>query len=304
MRKVILFLSLFSFGLLSMNSSSKKDKKESKQLRKSFAYIPGTCGIEYEGGMVSLQSFMISQTEITNAAYALFLNDLLAQNEVEKHEIAKVNSSLWEEYGIKGYAEEYFTNEAFKNYPVVNITKEGAELYCEWLTEKYNSLVPDEEKLIFRLPLKVEWQRTAQGLSKLNPSYSWGSSFLTNSRGEFLANFQRFGDESISRDENGQLIIRSDVESQWYENGQPHFLEVTAPVNSYYPNSLGVYNLNGNVAELLGDANEVIGGSWMDSGYDIRNESVRAYTGASPTIGFRVAATVRQENFIKWKKEK
>lgn len=43
---------------------------------------------------------------------------------------------------------------------------------------------------------------------------------------------------------------------------------------------------------MLVESEEVIGGSWYDGGYDIRNRSIKKYNGASALIGFRMVATV------------
>ena len=36
--------------------------------------------------------------------------------------------------------EHYFSHPAYDNYPVVAISREGAELYCKWLTKEANKL--------------------------------------------------------------------------------------------------------------------------------------------------------------------
>jgi formylglycine-generating enzyme required for sulfatase activity len=71
--------------------------------------------------------------------------------------------------------------------------------------------------------------------------------------------------------------------------------DVTAPVNSYAPNALGIYNLNGNVAEMTSEA-LACGGSWSSPGYDVRNESTVSLEGATPTIGFRPVLTFSPKN--------
>ena len=68
--------------------------------------------------------------------------------------------------------------------------------------------------------------------------------------------------------------------------------DITAPVNSYWPNEFGIYNMSGNVAEMLFEKGFAIGGSYKDSGYDVRVESIQSYQGAAPFIGFRPIMTV------------
>ena len=77
----------------------------------------------------------------------------------------------------------------------------------------------------------------------------------------------------------------------------------TAQVSSYLPNDKGFFCTIGNVAEMISGKEIVVGGSWHDPGYDVRNESYKTYKGAGPTIGFRVVATALP-NQVSWLKTK
>lgn len=226
---------------------------------------------------------------------------MLAKGENEKYAIAKIDSLNWSKGRAlnEKYTQYYHNHIAYKDYPVVNISIEGAQLYCEWLTEKYNQLLPQGQQLKFRLPLKTEWIRAACG-DDLYAVYSWKGSYLRNSQGNFLANFVRVGETSIARNEKGELVIKDD--NPELLNYKEH-ADIIAPSKSYYPNEFGIYNMNGNVAELLADKDEVIGGSWYDGGYDIRNQSVKKYTGSSTSVGFRIVATVNRSE-LDWFKPK
>ena len=69
---------------------------------------------------------------------------------------------------------------------------------------------------------------------------------------------------------------------------------ITAPAESYYPNKFGIYNMSGNVAELVSDDTVAMGGSWNDTGYDVRVESEQPATQPKSTIGFRMVATIEE----------
>ena len=47
----------------------------------------------------------------------------------------------------------------------------------------------------------------------------------------------------------------------------------------------------GNVAEMISEKGIALGGSWKDTGYDVRIESTANYTEPSPTVGFRPMMT-------------
>ena len=260
-----------------------------KNLKDICVYVPSGITL-IERDTVAIQGFYISQGEVTNLQYREFLADLKRKGEVDKYNTAKVDTMLWKtefNWENNAYAEHYHDHPAYDNFPVVNISKEGAELYCEWLTEKYDSLSNGELKLKFRLPLHAEWIRAARG-SLLLSSYTWGGPYLRNSKGDYLANFLNYGSENITRnEETGKLeITTKDVGYTFGDHA-----DVTAPSISYNPNEFGIYNMNGNVSELVSDKNIAVGGDWRSPGYDIRINSAKLYKGASVTVGFRVVAT-------------
>lgn len=46
--------------------------------------------------------------------------------------------------------------------------------------------------------------------------------------------------------------------------------------------------MNGNAAEWVDEVGLAVGGSWYDTGYDVRNESLRQYNQPDPRVGFRI----------------
>lgn len=197
------------------------------------------------------------------------------------------------------FANYYHSHPAYNHYPVVNISHEAAVLYCEWLTEFNQSkgLFAELEgyKVTYRLPTHEEWLIAAKGEAHHAP-YAWGNARLRDKKGNFMANFQIVPQEKMSFDpETGTYALQSvrDTSQVW----DPEFhgsADVTAPVLSYAPNDLGLYNMNGNVAEMLSEPSLAAGGSWRHTGFDIRNESLMTYEGPSPFVGFRTVAVVEK----------
>ena len=87
---------------------------------------------------VSLDAFAIDQSEVSNAQYRACVD-------AEACEDALFTDSF--EQG-----DDYYTNEAFNDYPVNHVTWEMAHAYCEYQGR--------------RLPTDMEWQRVAQGSSE------------------------------------------------------------------------------------------------------------------------------------------
>ncbi len=302
--KTIIFCVTVLFAGLLIQSSTQKEKLPSfavvnKRVSEYYGFVKSG-QVLLENDTVAVQSFLMSKGEVTNFEYQIFLKDLLERGELEKYAIANIDSMNWrgENCFNQQYVEYYHKHPAYRNYPVVNISKEGAELYCEWATEKFNQLLPEKQQLKFRLPLKAEWLRAACG-DDFDAVYTWKGAYLRNSKGLFLANFVRVGESSVARDDKGEFVIVP----YGYARYDEYESDIIAASKSYFPNEFGIYNMNGNVAELLADSDEVIGGSWYDAGYDIRNRSVKKYTGSNPTVGFRIVATVDPDD-LKWFKPK
>lgn len=264
-------------------NGDKKWKKISKELNKTFAYIPsGTCTIDHQS--ISVNGFFAKKTEVSNLEYREFLTSVKSQIAPEAYEKLEVKKEGWlsfkENTHLAPIARNYHSHPAYNDYPVVNITQQDAEAYCKWLEDKLNANEAlGDDTFTVRLPSRVEWVMAAKG-GRNEAIYPWGGYALRNNNGQLLANFNLQGDERIHKNkETGKLEI---VAIEY--NALSHF---SSPVESYYPNDYGLYNTSGNVAEMTRQENEAVGGSWDDVGYDVRIESSSNFDSYSPAVGFR-----------------
>ncbi len=271
-------------------ANHKKKKQMLKALekfdKKEYIRLP-TGSFEYEGKTISLQSFVIQRTEVTNLEYRTFLFDLLIQGRKDEFLKAKPAQSQWtkskELIGstLGPLEENYFSHPAYNDYPVVNISREGAEMYCKWLSQELFKFVDKDKSAEYndaRLPGRVEWVYAASA-GGVDYPYPWKGQFLRNSEGCFLANYKPF--EKSYHDDGGFIAVK---------------------VDSYNPNSVGLYNMSGNVAEMVYNAPNsrkdpgTAGGGWMNNAEEIKILGPDPYSGktdAHPNIGFRVVMTVR-----------
>lgn len=67
-------------------------------------------------------------------------------------------------------------------------------------------------------------------------------------------------------------------------------VDVTAPVLSYYPDKNGVYNLLGNVAEMVNEKGIAKGGSFIHTLNELTPQKDFVYEKPSSYIGFRCVA--------------
>ena len=229
--------------------ANEKQKQEMVRLAikrdaKEWTYIPmGSTNID--GNMVSLQAFFMQTHEVSNLQYRTFLYDLVIHDKLLEYEKAAVYDSGWVTIShLESFVNQYFWNPKFNDYPVVNITAQGATMYCNWLTDEVNKACKAQSKALIndiRLPAVSEWIYAARGGNE-EALYAWGGPFFRNSKGSIMGNFQ------------GR-------EMDDYDGA-----EVTAPVTSYYPNPWGLYNMSGNVAEMTRPDSDgtlfIKGGAW------------------------------------------
>ena len=193
--------------------------------------------------------------------------------------------------------QDYFSHQAYQDYPVLGISWDQARAFCHWRTKRKNDYLATKKRKTtvpdFRLPTEAEWEYAARGGLE-NPTYPWGGPYTSNDRGCFLANFKpQRGDYAL----DGALY--------------------TVEAKSYNPNDYGLYNMAGNVSEWTDteyvaesyrmgatlnpsvrdgkNRKKVIrGGSWKDVAYFLR-VSTRDYEYADSTrsyIGFRTVQDV------------
>ena len=234
-------------------------------------------------------SIWIAKTELSNGEYLTYVNESIIGLTEKEVAVLEPNKYLWNSVKTKQkpYEEYYFKHPAYKDYPVVNITREQAIKFCEWKTSELNkyleSLTEKEKKGIkkvkVRLPKDVEWKFAALGGLPGYSDYPWkGLGMRIESgrdQGLFRANFM---------DNTGEIRVE--------KNKINALDDLTTPVTSFYKNGYGLYNMSGNVAELIGDKYIVRGGHWDSFKDGLRLNTYEPYTGASPTVGFRYVIEV------------
>lgn len=279
----------FHFPTLTADEIKENNKQKTKMIKqlikldkKQYAFIPSGSQVIH-GNKTSINAFYMQTTEVSNLEYRTFLFDLLINDKKETFLKAKPNQKMWVteyEYAYnQPMQEHYFSHPAYDNYPVVAITREGAELYCKWLTEEANKLNAQKGKNQIndlRIPSDYEWIYAARGGNESIP-YPWGGPYLRNSKGCHLANYMP---------ENGKYKL----------DGAFH----TAEVTSYFPNNYGLYCMSGNAAEMIyykGENNMpgTKGGSWTSIGQELQIEDgkdrFKGVKQASVNIGFRPVFT-------------
>lgn len=145
---------------------------------------------------------------------------------------------------------------AFNNYPVVGVNYWQAQAFCNWRTNLWRS-ERERSKLYFegdfRLPNEMEWEWAARGGRNESP-YPWGGPYLLNKKGCYLANF---------KPQRGNYAADGGL--------------YTVPVDRYWPNDYGLYNMSGNVSEWTGS-------SYFGTAYN-------AISDINPQVGYTIKET-------------
>ena len=142
------------------------------------------------------------------------------------------------------------------DHPVVNVSREDAQAFCEWLTVRERKGERIAETHIYRLPTDLEWSAMAglteeKGISpgwrdaRKQQVYPWGIAWPSE---QVVGNF-------ADRSASGTPGIPIDRTIVNYNDGFPR----TAPVASFPANGLGLYDLSGNVQEWVDDEYSKLG---------------------------------------------
>ncbi|MEI6411773.1 MAG: SUMF1/EgtB/PvdO family nonheme iron enzyme [Bacteroidota bacterium] len=227
-----------------------------------------------------------AETELSNAQYELFLQDLLKNKDFDALMRCKTTKTDWHAL-LPERARNLPDQVIFAHghpddpqCPVQNLSREAAESYCAWITKVYNNNNSKKKfkKVLFRLPTEAEWILAAEaGLH--NIVYPWGGQFVQNNKGCYLGNFKV--DEPCP-----------DCPLAGAASDGGFF---TVKVDTYYPNNFGLYNMSGNVAEMVQEQGRAKGGSWADEPANCNMKAVKTFSAPSPSIGFRVFMEVIEE---------
>jgi formylglycine-generating enzyme required for sulfatase activity len=189
---------------------------------------------------------------------------------------------------VEGMHIYYFVHPVYNDYPVVGVSKDQADYYCLWYTDQNGK--QEKYHIEYRLPTELEWERAASVIAVKRSKKSSGSpvynNYMRNAKGVYIANF------------------RPQVDNFAADGGI-----YPTPVESYYTNDAGCYNMQGNVAEWTSnevqckvgeyteEMNIIKGGAWNlpEAACTIGSRGIIYYgvAGEEPAtsyVGFRMVA--------------
>ena len=240
-------------------------------LRKTKNFIP-------PGTVPITETFFADEAEVSNSSWREY--EFWTANKYgwksKEHLQTLPDTLVWK--AQKNYNEPYVTyyyrHAAYQNYPVVGVSYEQAQAYCQWRTEwvrdSYIQAKKKELNIQYRLPTKAEWElisdhrtsvffhegKTEKGVYKLNCTHPQDSS-----------------------QKSGKLF-------------NPDNADVTTPVYSYWKNSFGLFNTFGNVSEMTAEKGISKGGSWYHQLEECRPGKDIPYSKPESWLGFRCVCVI------------
>lgn len=196
---------------------------------------------------VKLDSFLIGKYEVTWSQFCDFLNSIKESVYIDYTVTSYSGRYVVKSKGFLGnsdvlcfiactdelkasdyeYPKIYYANDSFQvkvgfdNYPVENVNHKGAQLFCKWVGG--------------RLPTEAEWEYAARGGNQ-SAGYTYSGSNSINDVGWYHDNSENLYNP----------MLYPHLSTSLSKHG-------TFKVGLKQPNELDIYDMTGNVAELVSD---------------------------------------------------
>jgi formylglycine-generating enzyme required for sulfatase activity len=182
---------------------------------------------------VTVSDFYLNKYEVTVAQFKIFVDETGHRTDAENGDGSYVYTdagNFEKKAGInwRHDAQGILRPSSQYNHPVIHVSWNDATAYCQWLSRKTSQS--------YRLPTEAEWEYAA-GNGSAHTKYSWGNGNPSGKNGGNV------WDEAGRRKLNWSSLFYG------YDDGYVF----TSPVGSFNSNSLGLYDMTGNVWEWCRD---------------------------------------------------
>lgn len=297
---VFLSISLFSCGRF-----LKKNETSSWQVGKG---NPPNC-VKVD------EHFFMDKTEVCNLDWKEFLYWTKQTLSDSKHDAMLPDTAVWvwPNDSVTTHCPliySYFTHPSFDTYPVVGISYEQAQAYSNWRSDRvyetilirlgkiaanpnqdsasyftiekylkgqYMGIQPDFSIPVprFRLPTEKEWTLATDAKHDLT-NFPFGYDLGEKQNANFL---KKYGPKAFFKTKDWMSISKSDYF---------HACEMmSANGRAGVPNDFGIFNMIGNVAEMVEERGIAKGGSFMQPLEKCKISERQSYDIPSKWIGFR-----------------
>ena len=204
------------------------------------------------------EQLYFDETEVTNFSWKEFeySTSIKYGKGSAEHLATLPDTNVWLQGKNKSVklASSYYQSATYRDYPVVGVSYEQAIAFCKWRTSMvkmfYSRAFKSEFNAEYRLPTEAEWEMVA---------------YLESHK---IAEFEKAvpGKCHLKNDSNNLCPVSTKT------FGKGHF---------------GMYQLIGNVAEMLDEKDKSKGGSWQHFAEESRVGKVQHYNEPNKWLGFR-----------------
>jgi formylglycine-generating enzyme required for sulfatase activity len=203
-----------------------------------------------------------------NFAYRLVFEDLKSRGRFKYVTVSKslqvsiVNRVLWDSVN--------HMNEVYPaNTPVVGISFEQARLFCKWKEGQINAVAKSGRLLTVGLPSIGQYDELIENIDSAKKSVKkscpvYGFNFNHEACERFLG---------TGGGNPGVTLVR---------------------VDAYWPSKLGLYNLQGNAAEMTSSEGIAMGGSYRHYAWQCAKGQRQMYKGSQDWLGFRFVVSEKK----------
>jgi len=237
-------------------------------------------GFRPPGTVEVVEGFFFDDIERTNLDWREYLSWIAEKGDgkdSKAYKNALPDTTVWMNEFDDGepFKQTYFRHAAYDYYPVVGISYEQVLAYCNWRTDRVKEMCQangiDFPNFKYRLPTNLEWELIAttgrnnheKKIKKLVKKYDWPHTVF---------NMQY-------KDNHPDVAAAAKA-------------KITAPVRSFLPNSYEIYNLIGNVSEMVAEEGIAKGGSFLDPFEEGIISKKYAYDAPQKWLGFRCVAEI------------
>ncbi|MBC7390471.1 MAG: SUMF1/EgtB/PvdO family nonheme iron enzyme [Opitutaceae bacterium] len=265
---------------------------------KTGAYYPGTVWVS--------DNKLLDEVEVSNLDWMEFVSSTrLIQSDEQAQKMMPNLKTL--------PVENYYRSPFYRYFPVVGITYEQVLEYCRWRTEVVNKKFVEDQRsgklktskkvrLIYRLPSEKEWETYAAcgiNLKKypLGFKYPFAEIEVNPKAGKYLKFAGQLEQVEDKIKEDIKVYNKSHPKVPLFRvkySDLPYFLQAKSPsyIFNLPINNYGLYNMIGNVSEMVMEKGISKGGSYNTSLENCAIQNKIPYSGASNEIGFRALCEI------------
>lgn len=237
------------------------------------------------GTVLFEEGLYVDMTEITNFSWLeyMYWNKNKYGTASEAYKAALPDTTVWQNTNPL-FEQMYLRHPAFHNYPVVGVSYEQALKFCAWRSDRVNELLFAKKNKFeyhfyktdstfceipqicsYRLPTEKEWEKFAAAPFSKKVIRKQKDNAIYNVKGTAITD--KKGNETN---------------------------DVTASVHSFWPNNYGMYQVVGNVAEMVSEKGIAKGGSWFHTIQESAISTSIPYSASTGWLGFRCVCEVKK----------